>query len=151
MLHRPLPTRSICIAYSDNLVEWYDHKILVTPRKYSWDCSKIGAGAPPIKTEYGWLEFYHGVDENQVYRLGLILFDLEDPSKIIARSREPILEPEEMYELIGDVPNVVFTCGVVEINDTYYVYYGAADKVIGVATVNKRQLLDSLLEEKNRE
>ena len=112
------------------------------PREDSWDCAKIGAGAPPIKTEKGWLMFYHGVDEKKVYRLGVALFDLKNPAKLIARQDEPILEPVEDYELNGDVPNVVFVCGAIEKDDSYYVYYGGADKVIAVATVNKEDALD---------
>lgn len=145
MLHRPLVTRSICIAYSKDLKNWYGHQVIIRPRENYWDGYKIGAGAPPLKTPYGWLEIYHGVDENNVYRLGAVLLDLDDPRKVIARSKDPILEPEEIYEIIGDVPNVVFTCGMAEIGDEYFVYYGAADRVVGVATIKKEELLEDLL------
>ena len=140
MLHRIVP--DIWIAYSDNLVDWYGHKIIMRPRPGCWDCVKIGAGAPPIKTDAGWLEFYHGVDENRVYRLGAVLFDLHQPEKIIARQNDPILEPVEDCEVRGDVPNVVFTCGAIEKDDQYYVYYGGADTVICLATVGKQEALD---------
>lgn len=140
MFHRIFP--DIWIAYSHNLVDWCGHRIIMRPRKNSWDCYKIGAGAPPIKTECGWLEFYHGVDENKLYRLGVALFDLHDPSKLLARQDKPILEPEEDYEVEGDIPNVVFTCGAIEKDDSYYVYYGCADTVIGLATVSKEEALD---------
>jgi len=142
MFHRIAP--DIWIAYSDDLLHWYGHKVVMRPRPGRWDGVKIGAGAPPLKTEHGWLLFYHGVDEDMVYRLGVALFDLHDPSKLIARQEEPILEPEEVYEREGDVPNVVFTCGAIEKDDLYYVYYGGADKVICVATVEKDQALDFL-------
>ena len=79
--------------------------------------------------------FYHGVDEKKVYRLGVTLFDLNDPAKILARQDEPILEPEEDYELYGDIPNVVFVCGFIEKDDSYIVYYGSADTVIAAATI----------------
>lgn len=140
MYHRTMP--DIWIGYSDNLKEWYNHKIVMSPREGLWDCKKIGAGPPPIKTEQGWLLFYHGVDEKRVYRLGVALFDLNDPSRLIARQEEPILEPEEPWELEGDVPTVVFNCGAIEKDGMYYVYYGGADTVIGVATVSKEEALD---------
>ena len=140
MFHRIMP--DIWIGYSDNLKEWYGHKIVMRPREGLWDCKKIGAGPPPIKTEKGWLLFYHGVDEKRVYRLGVALFDLNDPSRLIARQEGPILEPEEPWELEGDVPTVVFNCGAIEKNGMYYVYYGGADTVIGVATVSKEEALD---------
>jgi predicted GH43/DUF377 family glycosyl hydrolase len=106
---------------------------------------KLGAGGPPLETPEGWLVIYHGVDNDLVYRLGVALLDLDDPSKIIGWPTEPILEPEEPWELVGDIPNVVFTCGTAEIGDNYFVYYGGADTVIAVATANKRQLLDFAL------
>jgi predicted GH43/DUF377 family glycosyl hydrolase len=144
MLHRIHP--DIWIAYSDDLIHWNGHRVIMTPRKGYWDSEKIGAGAPPIKTEKGWLIFYHGVDGDNVYRLGVALLDLEDPSIVLKRQEEPVLEPEKYYELEGIVPNVVFTCGAVEVNDTYYVYYGGGDYVIGVATVKKEEVRDFIEE-----
>jgi len=144
MLHRIHP--DIWIAYSDDLIHWDGHRVIMTPRKGYWDSEKIGAGAPPIKTERGWLIFYHGVDGDNVYRLGVALLDLGDPSIVLKRQEEPVLEPEKYYELEGIVPNVVFTCGAVEVNDTYYVYYGGGDYVIGVATVKKEEVRDFIEE-----
>ncbi len=141
MYHRIRP--DIWIAYSDDLKRWYGHKVVMRPRKGSWDCQYIGSGAPPLKTEKGWLLFYHGVDENKVYRLGIALFDLNDPSMLLARQEEPILEPKENYELYGDVPNVVFTCGAIEKDTSFYVYYGGADKTICVATVDRNCVIES--------
>jgi predicted GH43/DUF377 family glycosyl hydrolase len=138
MLHRTFP--NIWIAYSDDLLHWYDHKLLMRVQPGSWDCNRIGAGAPPIKTEYGWLNFYHGVDHQRNYRLGILLLDLDDPSKVIGRSAEPILSPREPWEKNGLVPNVVFTCGAIEMGDYYYVYYGGADKVIGIAVMSKSDI-----------
>ncbi len=129
------------------------HAIIVGPRPgRMWDSLKIGAGAQPIKTKHGWLLIYHGVDYNYVYSLGVLLVDLENPQKIIYRSPNPVLEPEEDYEigLSGAwVPNVVFTCGAVgaddkEVlgdNDEVLVYYGAADTSIGVATATVGELI----------
>ena len=111
----------------------------------TWESSKIGAGPPPIKTREGWVLIYHGVDENTVYRAGVALLDLKDPSKVNSRSIHPILDPEKEYERIGDVPNVVFPEGAVVIDDELFVYYGGADKVCCVATVPLAELFNYLL------
>jgi predicted GH43/DUF377 family glycosyl hydrolase len=130
-----------------------NHAIIVGPRPgRMWDSLKIGAGAQPLKTKYGWLLIYHGVDYNYVYRLGVLLVDLNNPQKIIYRSPNPILEPEEDYEVGLDgawVPNVVFTCGAVagtdkeilEDDDEILVYYGAADTSIGLASAALSDLI----------
>jgi predicted GH43/DUF377 family glycosyl hydrolase len=104
----------------------------------------VGFGGPPIKTEKGWLVFYHGVDQQHVYRLGVVLLDLKDPTKVLYRSQEPVLEPRETYEVNGQTPNVVFSCGVVEREGFFLVYYGAADKVIALAKIPHENLLNSL-------
>jgi predicted GH43/DUF377 family glycosyl hydrolase len=119
-----------------------------------WDGQKIGAGAQPIKTKYGWLLITHGVDHSYIYRLGVMLLDLADPTIMLYRSPDPILEPKEKYEL-GEgskswVPNVVFTCGAVSLNndkkmldedDVLLVYYGAADTAISVAEAKIADLI----------
>lgn len=102
---------------------------------------KIGAAGPPTKTDAGWLFFYHGFAEDKVYKLGIALLNLNDPTVVLKRQEEPILEPEEEWERHGDVPNVVFSCGQVMVDDTLYVYYGDADEAIGVATVDRQQVL----------
>ncbi|MBC8511878.1 MAG: glycosidase, partial [Dehalococcoidia bacterium] len=115
---------------------------------------KIGAGAQPIKTKYGWLLITHGVDYAHTYRLGVMLLDIADPAILLYRSPNPVLEPTESYE-IGEagkcwVPNVVFTCGAVprgdneqilDADDELLVYYGASDTVIGVATAKIADLV----------
>ncbi|MHA2363085.1 MAG: glycoside hydrolase family 130 protein [Candidatus Hodarchaeales archaeon] len=143
LIHRA-PEPHMWIAYSKDMMNWTDHKKLFSPKENSWQDFKVGAGAPPIKTEQGWLEFYHGVDKDLHYYLGVMLLDLEDPSKITSILENPILSPDEEYEKVGDVPNVTFTCGVVEKDKKYFVYYGAADKCIGVATIDKMKLLQAL-------
>ena len=145
LLHRRPP--DIWIAYSNDLVNWTDHQVIMHPRPGTWEALKIGAAGPPIKTEHGWLFFYHGVGENNVYRLGVALLDLNDPTNVLKRQVKPILEPEQEWERLGDVPNVVFSCGQVVVDDTLYLYYGGADTVIGLATVDKEQALASFLEE----
>jgi predicted GH43/DUF377 family glycosyl hydrolase len=140
MFHRIPP--AIWLAYSNDLVHWGDYAKIMEPRPGNWDEWKVGAGGPPIKTERGWLVIYHGVSPDRVYRLGVALLDLEDPSRVLNWPAAAILEPEEPWELRGDVPNVVFTCGTAELGGRYFVYYGGADKVIAVATADRDALLD---------
>jgi len=148
-LDRPIGKNigSIWISYSEDLIHWGAHKVILTPRFGFWDSFRIGASAPPIKTEEGWLEIYHGIkmtNSGPIYRIGCALLDLTDPSKVIARCDEALLSPREYYERIGDVNNVIFACGaVVEPSGEIKIYYGAADTCICVATAQ----LDELIEE----
>jgi len=114
---------------------------VIGPRPDFWDSDRIGAGGTPIKTECGWLNFYHGVDGSRVYRLGVLILDLDDPTKVVYRSDEPCLSPEEPYEKEGPVPNVVFSCGAVEKDGQYLVYYGGADRVIAIASIGVDEVL----------
>ena len=143
LMHRA-PEPYMWIAYSNDLKNWTNHKKLFSPVENSWQDFKVGAGAQPIKTEDGWLEFYHGVSKDLHYSLGVMLLDLEDPSKIVSILEDPILTPVKDYEIVGDVPNVCFTCGAIEKDGKYFIYYGGADKVIGVATIDKMKLLQAL-------
>lgn len=142
MLHRIFP--DIWICFSENMVDWTDDQVLMGLRPEHWDSGRLGAGAPPIKTEKGWMELYHAASTDRIYRLGTVLLDLQDPTKVISRAEEPCFSPEEPYEQIGLVPNVVFACGIVEKDEKYLVYYGGADQVVGVAWVEKSELLNSL-------
>lgn len=128
-------------AKSSNLTAWRERAFVFEERPGFWDCKRTGIGAPPIETEKGWLLFYHGVDDHNVYRLGIMFLDLADPTKILYRSAYPVLEPETEYEKSGYINNVVFTCGAIERDNQYYVYYGAADQSIGVAMVDKDKVL----------
>jgi len=114
-----------------------------------WDSFRVGASVPPIKTEYGCFEIYHGVKTTvagPIYRIGTVLLDLEQPHKVVARCNMPVLSPIEDYERIGDVGNVVFACGaVVEDTGEIKVYYGAADTCICVATANFNNLVKATL------
>lgn len=155
MYHRIEP--SVWISFSETLdAPWprKGHKILTGPRSgVAWDGVKVGAGAQPLKTKYGWLLIYHGVDFAHVYRLGVMVVDVNDPAKIIYRSPNAILEPVKTYE-VGEygkswIPNVVFTCGavsrqdkkVLDVEDEIIVYYGAADTVICAATARVGDLI----------
>jgi predicted GH43/DUF377 family glycosyl hydrolase len=156
MLHRVDP--NIWITFSRHLsCPWPrgEHQILTGARSgMAWDGTKIGGGAQPLKTKYGWLLLTHGVDHAHIYRLGVMLVDVADPTVLLYRSPNPILEPTEEFEIGGTekhwVPNVVFTCGAVPREDNeelFYsgnellVYYGAADTAIGVATAKISDLI----------
>jgi predicted GH43/DUF377 family glycosyl hydrolase len=147
--HSEISPWSIWISYSPDLKFWGESKLIMKPLQYHWDELKIGPGAPPIKTSRGWLSIYHGVFptmDGSVYRLGVALHDLEDPSHVIAVGDEWILQPEEVYEITGYVHNVVFTCGAVPENDgSVKIYWGGADKVMCVGTANIESLVDHCL------
>lgn len=117
---------------------------IINPRPGMWDGAKVGIAGPPVKTKQGWLLLYHGVSKNKKYRVGAILLDLKNPSTVIARTATPIFEPEEAYEHNGLVANVVFPCSLIVRKDIAYIYYGAADSVIGVATIGLKDLLSKL-------
>lgn len=138
--HRRPP--SLWLAYSADLETWGDFEPVLSPRADSWDCNRVGAGGVPIETEDGWLVIYHAYDFEHVYRLGVCLLDLDDPSKILARADSFIMEPREPWEITGDVPNVIFAAANPVVNGTVYVYYGGADRVIGLATCTLDDLLD---------
>ncbi len=146
---------TIVLSESSDLVEWRDTAPVASGRLHYWD-EFIGPGPPPIKTRDGWLLIYHGVATHLgsgIYQAGVMLLDLEDPAKVKARGRYNILEPREIYELIGQVPNVVFPGGaVVEKNDSsgfalpdsrVLVYYGAADTSVCLAHATTAQLIDA--------
>ncbi|HDY73005.1 MAG TPA: hypothetical protein ENH86_00325 [Candidatus Jorgensenbacteria bacterium] len=123
---------------------WLEEYRWIIPRKGWWDSKKVGAAAPPIKTKEGWVFLYHGVSDKGVYRVGAVLLSLKNPVKIIGRTDNPIFEPETSYEKEGQVPNVVFPCGMVLLEETLFVYYGGADQVVGVATIEMKKLLKVL-------
>lgn len=141
--HRRPP--SIWLAESDDLAHWPEEymRSILSPRPDNrWDTERIGGNGPPIATQHGWVLLYHGYGAQRIYRIGVCLLDLEDPSIVINRPLEPILEPEEAWELHGDVPNVVFSTANPVVGRTVYVYYGAADHVIGLATCSLGELID---------
>ena len=138
-LHRPAPAHfgrpGIWIAKSPDLIHWGDHKSVLDASVSGWDQRKVGGGAPMLKTDKGWLQIYHGVDQAQRYCLGALLLDLDDPTKTIARMSDPLMQPLADYEREGFFGNVVFTCGATLRDEVLHVYYGAADEVMGVATI----------------
>ncbi|HUK50009.1 MAG TPA: hypothetical protein VLV18_03145 [Terriglobales bacterium] len=154
MLHR-LDSK-IQIAYFDNLdalnnsqefwTKYVTHvnAFEVISPKYHWEEWKVGIGPPPIKTDRGWLVFYHGVNVQRIYRVGAALLDLDNPANILARTSEPILEPEMDFERRGIVPNVVFPTGVVILDGDLLVYYGGADRITCVTKTPIDDFLDEL-------
>lgn len=155
MLHRPkqwvgegYPCNepAIWIQSSDDLMVWNGpSKMLMDGRPGTWE-EKIGGSTPPLKTKEGWLLIYHGVDKGGegYYRVGAALLDLNDPTTVIARTKDFVMEPEHNYEFEGFYKGCVFPTGNVIVDDTLYVYYGAADKYVGLATCNLNELLSHL-------
>ena len=148
MLHRPsspeIGGNYIWIAQSPDLRHWGNHRCVARTRKGMWDSARIGAGCAPIRTGEGWLTIYHGADASNRYCLGAMLLDAADPSKVLARSRTPVMEPEEPYELEGFFGNVIFTNGHLVDGDRIALYYGASDKVICRADLSVGEILENL-------
>ncbi|AJS61216.1 BtaManbiosPhlase [Paenibacillus sp. IHBB 10380] len=148
-LHRPttksIGNPEIWIAESNNLLYWGNHKHLMGLRKGMWDSGRIGGGAVPFKTDKGWLELYHGATLDHRYCMGAVLLDLNDPTKIIARSDKPVMEPDADYEKKGFFGDVVFSCGVIVEGDIVKMYYGVADTSMACAELSLQEILDSLI------
>lgn len=152
MFHRPtgieLGGPYIWLAESPDLTYWGEHRCIARTRPGYWDSARVGAGAAPIRTSEGWLEIYHGAEVlsefSHRYCLGALLLDLNDPSKVIARSEEPIMEPLADYEVEGFFGNVVFTNGQVINGDEILLYYGAADSYTCGAKFSANKILSSL-------
>ena len=142
MLHRIEP--DLCIAYSDDLVRWCDLMSVMAPQAAGWDNAKIGVAGTPVKINEGWLVIYHGVNVDRMYSLGIALLDGEHPEQVLYRSKEHILAPTADYERFGKVPNVVFSCGNIVLDDKLFIYYGGADSVVCVATVGLDELLSPI-------
>jgi predicted GH43/DUF377 family glycosyl hydrolase len=146
--HRPsspeLGGNYIWVAESPDREHWGNHKCIAVTRDGKWDEARVGAGAPPIKTAEGWLEIYHGANKDHRYCLGALLLDLNDPTKVLARSEEPIMEPIADYEQTGFFGNVVFTNGHYVDGDTVKIFYGASDEVICSAEFSISEILKTL-------
>ena len=153
MMHRPLEWvgkkygtkhAAAWISTADDLLGFRESKLLIKA-KYAWEADKLGMNTPPIRTAHGWLTLYHAVGADKRYRLGAVLLDLEDPSKVLHRTPDWIMQSEAEYEVEGYYRGCVFPCGKVVIGDTLFVYYGAADKYVCLATCKLEELLDHLL------
>jgi len=148
-LHRPsspeLGGNYIWVAESPDLIHWGKHCCIATSRPGMWDSVRVGAGAAPIRTEKGWLEIYHGANSDHRYCLGALLLDINDPSKVLARSTKPVMEPIQPYEQTGFFGNVVFTNGHYVIGDDIFMYYGASDEVICGTKLSISEILSTLI------
>ena len=133
-------THYMHISFSDDLLEWKDGKILYKGIE-DWENFKVGASCPPIETDKGWLLIYHAVDNKKFeYRVGILLLDKNDPTKILARTKRPVLEPDQEYEKTGLYDGCVFPTGAVLRDNVVYLYYGCADKFISVATADLNEI-----------
>lgn len=138
---------AIWISYSDDLMEWGKPKLLMQGEKW-WENKKIGGSTPPVRCKYGWLILYHGVAETDGgYRVGAIITDAENPEKIVARTKDFILEPEFDFETQGYYNGCVFPTGICVKDGTMFVYYGAADKYVCVATADFEEFCDAVYSE----
>ncbi|MCK4578093.1 MAG: glycoside hydrolase family 130 protein [Candidatus Marinimicrobia bacterium] len=141
-LERPWEGGSIWISYSDDLRHWGGSEIVMSPRGGYWDCTRIGTATPPVRLPIGWLIIYYGVkgtSAGPLFRLGAAILNLRNPSKLVGRTDEPILSPREIYERVGDLPNLVYSCGlIVEKGGEVKLYYGASNSCIamGFTTVD---------------
>jgi len=141
----PCERSSIWLAGSDDLRHWSGEHLLAKGEQ-EWEAGKIGGSTPPMRTDQGWLTLYHGVDARGVYRVGVMMLDLADPRRIVARAPDFILEPEAEFERVGHVSNVTFPCGQAVLGDTLFVYYGGADKVCCVATCPFQELVGYVMQ-----
>jgi predicted GH43/DUF377 family glycosyl hydrolase len=157
LLHRPTPSNNsmgahIWISFSPDLKHWGDSNTLLHARQGSWwDANRIGLGPPPIETPEGWLILYHGVKSTaagSIYRLGFALLDLEKPWNVLKRCDEWVFGPKEIYERIGDVPDVTFPCGMIVKEDKIIMYYGAADTTISAAVASLSRIMECIYEAK---
>lgn len=155
MINRPVAKMvskiNMWITTSPDLIHWGDHRMLMEARSGGyWDSGKIGLSTPPLKTKEGWLILYHGVrasNAGDMYKLGFALLDLKDPRKILRRAKNWVFAPEEPFEVVGDIGNVVFPCGwfLNKKDNRIYLYYGAADTSIGLASANFDKVMDYVL------
>jgi predicted GH43/DUF377 family glycosyl hydrolase len=147
LLKRP-GTGHMWLSFSQDLVFWGDDRVVMTPRGGHWDPSRIGAAAVPIEVDAGWLLIYYGAKDTSagpLVRLGAAMLDRNEPWRVIARSNIPLLSPRERYERIGDVPNMVFSCGALVRDGELWIYYGASDSCICIGTARIDEIVDFCL------
>ena len=148
-LERPWEGRSIWVSYSEDLEYWGWSEVVATPRGGFWDSDHIGIATPPIEIDPGWLFIYYGIKQTStgpLFRLGAVILDAENPTEILGRTNAPILSPREDYERIGDVSNLVFSCGaIIEPNDEVRLYYGASDSCICLGTTKVQNIVQACL------
>ncbi len=137
---------NIQLILSSDLLTWSEPVTVLSPVPNSWQGERIGAGPPPVPTQFGWLLFYHANEfidlktNRRLYRMGLAVLDLLNPSRVVYRHPEPVFEPSASYEREGPVGNVVFGTGLLERDDEYWLYYGAGDGLVGLATASRSDI-----------
>lgn len=147
----PCASPSIWLTSSDDLLSWNDPLELFYEGQEDWESLKVGASCPPFETSEGWIMIYHGVSKkDKIYRVGAFLLDKNNPMKILARTKKPFMEPEFDYETDGFYNGCVFPTANVVKDEIVYIYYGGADRFIGLATVKLSDLLEELKKEKNK-
>ncbi len=139
LLHRPHP--DIWISSTQDFQNFYDHTKIMSPLDDNWQSNRIGIAGPPVPHPEGWLLFYHAVNKNNVYRLGVALLAWDNPRRLLARYSRPMIEPELDWEVDGFVPNVIFSCATLDVNDRYVVIYAGADSLIGAAYIKKSDVI----------
>jgi predicted GH43/DUF377 family glycosyl hydrolase len=148
-LHRPISSNlnkmDVWLASSPDLISWGEHKHLLNTSADDWDNGRVGGGLVPIKTHKGWLEIYHGATKDNRYCMGAILLDLEEPAKVIAKSKKPIMTPEASYEKEGFFGDVIFGCGGIVKGDELTMYYGVSDTSMAGCTMKISEILDQLI------
>ncbi|HJO94979.1 MAG TPA: glycoside hydrolase family 130 protein [Victivallales bacterium] len=152
-LERPKSGGRIWISYSDDLIFWGDSKVLMSPRPGFWDFHRIGCAIPPFRIKNrNWLLIYYGIKDTvsgPLFRIGAAILDKDTPSKIISRTNIPLLSPRELHERIGDVNNLIYTCGaILEDDDTLKIYYGAAHSCICIGTIKIGKIIENCIESK---
>ncbi len=131
----------IWIAETEDFKTFTNHTSIMAPIPGTWESRKIGIAGPPVLHPQGWLLIYHAVDEIFQYRLGAVLLDRDNPRKVLARFNQPLIESEEEWERQGPVPNVIFSCATMEMEDRYDIIYAGADSLIGAAYIKKSDVV----------
>ncbi len=149
-LERPGEGKSLWVSYSEDLVHWGGSERILSPRGGFWDASWVGVGCPPIEIDRGWLIIYYGAkgtSAGPIYRLGAAIIGKDNPTEVVGRSNIPILAPRELYERIGDQPNIVFTTGaLLREKGELKIYYGAARSGVCFGTTSVQRIVDNCLE-----
>lgn len=149
-LERPWAGTSIWVSYSDDLTYWGWSEVVMTPRGGFWDTSRIGVATPPMEVEQGWVFVYYGIKDTSsgpLFRLGAAVLDADEPTEVRYRTNIPILSPREEYERVGDIPNLVFSCGaVLEPGGEIKLYYGASNSCVCIGTTSMDAILEACTE-----
>ncbi|MFA5235384.1 MAG: glycoside hydrolase family 130 protein [Bacilli bacterium] len=148
--HRPSTSDfgklDIWVAKSTNLLHWGEHVALTSARVGYGSSTRVGASCVPFLTDQGWVVIYHSADKYHRYHLAALLVDKDDPSRVLKRSKEPLVQPSEPYEIDGFVRNVIFSCGLVAEKDGLDIYYGACDQQVAKCHLTYQELFDNLEE-----